>query len=192
MDSLNITEGMVAFRCWYYTDYDTNQYYESVVISTHSRHIVISWNDANNLLQQIQRIENNYGEPQVIGVNNYLEYSAQGTWNQYVYIDRDSVKFGQNDQPIDLRRFSSVLQKTLYSQSVVKGYRDKSDLIEMRFWGNDCQFFLKENGELYFVPIDENPNWYTSAKMDKLVEMNDVIRNALKIGRKVGKHADIY
>lgn len=192
MQYLSITEGVVTFRCLYFTDYDSSNGYESVCILTNSRAIVISWDDASNLLNAIQRIENNHGEPQTIGVNNYLEFSSRGSWNQYVYVDRDSIKLGNNDRSIDIRKFSSALQKTVYSEFYVKGYRDKSKEIEMRFWANDCQFYLKNNCELYFIPIDENPNWYTSNKIDRLVEQNDIVRNALRIGRNVNYHASIY
>lgn len=190
--NISMTDGLVAFRNTYYTDYNTNRGYESLCIITPYRYIVISWEDANNLLQNIQRMENSLCDPQVVGVNNYLEFAAANTWNQYVYIDRNGVKLGSNDKAVDLRKFSSVLQKSLLEPTVIKGYRDKSKRVDMRFWADDCQFYLKTNGELYFVPIEDNPNWYTSSKMDRLISMSEDIQKALRMRGSVSRYADIY
>jgi hypothetical protein len=192
MDYLNIAEGIIAFRIEYYTGYNDSRWYDSVCIITSSRSIVISYDDANNLLNSFKAVIDGYSEPQVIGVNNYLELSASNTWNQYVHIDRSSIRLGNNDKSLELSKFYSVLQKALFGSIDVKGYRDKSNNIEMRFWANDCQFYLTNSGDLYFIPIDDNPGSYSSAVVDKLICKSEEVRQALGSRRSMRIHADIY
>lgn len=191
MDYLNITGGLVALRCQYFQDYNSKGY-PSVCFVTPTKPIVISYDNAVNLFSRVQDVEVRRGEPCVAGVNNYLEYSDRNSWNQYVYIDRDSIKFGNDAEPIDVRRFSSVLQKVISTPCEVNCYRDKSDRIELRFWANDCQFYLSDDGMLYFVPLVDNPSWLDSSKMDPIVEASERVRRAL-LHRKRGRvYDDIY
>lgn len=192
MDYLSITAGLVAVRCQYFPRYDDNRAYPAVCFITSTKSVVISYDDAMNLFSRVQAIESRRCDPVVVGVNNYLDFSERGSWNQYVYADYDSIKFGNDAEPIDVRRFSSVLQKVVSGQCLVNCYRDKSDRCELRFWARDCQFYLSDEGMLYFVPIIERQDWLTSDKMDNIVEVSELVREALRTRKRGRLREDIY
>lgn len=192
MNYLNVTMGVAAIRCQYFANYNDSRAYPAVCFITPTKNIVVSVDDAVNLFTRVQAIESRRGEPAVVGVNNYLDYSDRGSWNQYVYIDIDSVKFGNDADPIDIRRFSSILQKVVAAPCEVNCYRDKSDRVELRFWANDFQFFLTDEGMLYFVPLVERQDCMNSSTMDTAVEASELVRKAMRTKRRGRLDEDLY
>lgn len=180
MNFLSLDRGVVMIRCWYYTNYNTSEYYDTVCIVVRNKPILISLNDGNRVIEGLRNVSQYNGEPSVIGVNNYLEYCSNDSWNEYFYVDRDTVRLGNDNysESINLRTFLQTLERACSNPNGVKCYYDKTDLIYLRFWDVDCQFYLKKDGELYFAPVCE-PGDASSGVMDALIQCNDDVRSAL-------------
>ena len=178
MEVVFATKGLVASACYYYDTYNSNEYYTGVILSICEKNMVISWEDASNLLATLTGVADNHYQPTIIGVNNWLSPSVPGSWNTHVSIDTDSVRFDNSNQPIPIRKVIVVLQTCLTQQCLVTCYRDTSDTIDLRCVTDNYQFYITRGSGYHFIPVG-NVAYCTSSMISPLIELSNQTREAL-------------
>lgn len=176
-------DGLVAIHISYMENYETRDWYDSVLLVTPSKNYVISSQDVYKLLEHIRYQKESY-QPQVVGLNNYLDIAAGNSWNMFASIDRDSVKFQERDVPLRLEDVCTLLEAVVASQPV-NAYRDSTSAVVLRLWEQEYQAYVTKNSEILLMLAGYADNAPTS-KVDCLVDLNQDIRRALENRGRLG------
>lgn len=179
-------DGLVAIHINYMEGYDSRDWYDSVLLVTPSKNYVISSQDVYKLLEYIKYQFESY-QPQVVGMNNYLDISAGNSWNMFASVDRDSVKFQERDVPLRLEDVFTLLEAVIVTQPV-NAYRDSSSHVVLRVWEQEYQAYITNNSEILLMLAGYTDNVPTS-KVDGLVDLNQDIRRALENRGRLNSYA---
>lgn len=176
-------DGLVAIHISYMENYETSDWYDSVLMVTPRKNYVISNQDVYKLLEYIRYQKESY-QPQVVGMNNYLDISTDNSWNMFASIDRDSVRFQERDVPMRLEEVGTLLEAVIASRPV-NAYRDSTSYVVLRIWEQEYQAYITNTSEILLMLAGYTDNVPTS-KVDCLVDLNQDIRRALENRGRLG------